>query len=322
MNVEAVLDNAVLNPDLLVITGSRLYGTARVDEQGNIISDTDLRGFVIPPWEFLTVRNWNQKDLEGDHVVYNIKFFIAQLLACNPQLLECLFAPPSHVVKCTDIGSYVLKMRNLFVSKRFYKRILGFSNSEWRKAQGKKLIIEKRSKTEDDVIMDIRNVFGPRFGEQAKEIMDDVLSLLFSRHDTIEVSSVDGISRKRRDEFERFGYCSSSACHALRLVRQCTELLTTGKMTFPRPDAPELFAIKHGKMTLDQVIPIYNAALAECETAIKTSTLPDSPDCKKIQEMYEDVVAFALANDLRLKERSTNFVVSAKVMFGRLPQVP
>lgn len=302
MKAEEALKKSIENPALLVVSGSRLYGTARYDEAGNCISDTDKRGVVIPPWEFLTTRNFEQASMEGeaDGLIFSLGFFIKQLIACNPQHLELLFVPESHILACSTLGKDLLNMKSSFVCKRFYKRIFGFGNSEWRKARMVELESTERTKTEDEVISDIRNIFGPIFGEQQKEKMDDLLSILFSCHERKEIPSGHKVNGKRKMELEKYGYGVSSACHSLRLVRQCTELLQTGNITFPRPDAKELSDIKHGRMKLPDVEVLYNAAMADAEKAVQGSSLPERPDEGKIRAFWEKMVGKALLNDERL----------------------
>jgi RNA repair pathway DNA polymerase beta family len=61
--------------------------------------------------------------------------------------------------------------------------------------------------------------------------------------------------------------------HAVRVARQALELLRDHKITFPRPDAEELLAIKLGKLPYTQVSPMLEALVQEvneCE-----STLPE-----------------------------------------------
>lgn len=55
-----------------------------------------------------------------------------------------------------------------------------------------------------------------------------------------------------------------SLSHAVRVFQQAEELLTTGKMTFPRTNAAELLAIKQGRVDPEEV----RAQLAELETRV------------------------------------------------------
>lgn len=305
LSPESALVEKFKEPELLVVTGSRLYGTARYDESGQCISDIDLRAVVIPPWEYMTpLRNdFEQRDGKDseDHLFYSLNFFITQLLAANPQFLDILFVPEASILKASTVARELLALKDSFLSKRFYHRLVGFAYSEFRKARGEKLVFETETRSEKEIWDTFRETFGPKWGSKRKEIADKIKSLAFSNHEIKMVPSVDGISKKRRHEFEKFGYCASSACHALRLLRQTAELLRTGTMTFPRPDAAELRDVKMGRSTKDAFTLLYENAREDCDAAYAESKLPEEADHKRIKNWYEERLALAFAHDERFK---------------------
>lgn len=63
--------------------------------------------------------------------------------------------------------------------------------------------------------------------------------------------------------------------HAVRVARQAIELLSTGRITFPRPDAAELLAIKLGEIPYSIVSEQLEALVAEVEEVALTSPLPE-----------------------------------------------
>lgn len=282
------------NPELRIITGSRLYGTYRTNEIGEITSDVDLRDVVIPSKKYLSVVHGDFAQLTGkesdDHLVYSINFFTKQLIGSNPQFLEMLFAPSENLLKISDIGQQIVNMRDKLVSKQFYNRISGFANSEFRKACGEKLVFEEPEATEKSVWDRFLNVFGPLWGEDRKEIADQIKALTFSYIKPNIIPSTDGISKKRREEFTLYGYCSSSACHSLRLMRQATELMKTGFITFPRPDAVELRDIKMGKSSKEAFIKLYNDASKEAKDALDNSTLQLKCDEEYVTNWLENII--------------------------------
>jgi hypothetical protein len=283
---EAALKICVLSPDFLAICGSRLYGTARYDEKGVCLSDEDLRGFVLPPFEYLVgVKNFDQFELEGDHKIWNLKRYFDLLLLGDPTSLELLFVPAPMVRRITPLGQRVLDARKNFLSKKIFFRLNGYSNSEYRKAIGMKLNEKERTPTEDEIIMDIRNTF-----RLPKPEMDEVLSVLFSHHPRTLVPSKQGIREKRKAEFEKYGYGTSSACHAIRLAKQCIEFLETGHITFPRPEVDELKAIRYGKVSQAEFEKIYFDVLEKSKKAYEASSLPDKPDYKAVERLYLDIV--------------------------------
>lgn len=305
MNAETALLQNCNDPQFLVVTGSRLYGTARYDENGVCISDWDLRGWALPPWEYMLeipgysfVEREIAKPPEGDHKITNLKSFLTNLLKQDPQSFELLFAPDEHVHKMTPIARELRNMRHLFVTKNFYWRIAGYGNSEWRKARAVRVEIEEPPKQLDDILAWIRNTI-PGVG---KANMDQIYTWLTEHLPRIEVSSKAGINGKRRDEYAKYGYCTSSACHSVRLMNQCREFLETGHMTFPRPDAALLSNIKHGRMKIEEIEPIYLEASAKCKEAFEKTTLPDNVDQGRIWGWYKKIIALQVISDERIRE--------------------
>ena len=66
---------------------------------------------------------------------------------------------------------------------------------------------------------------------------------------------------------------------------QAVELLTTGHITFPRPDAAHLVAIKTGALPYQAVAEELEALLERVEIAARESTLPEEPDRAWIDEL-------------------------------------
>jgi len=290
MNAEKALQNAILNPDLLILSGSRLYGTNRPE------SDEDFRGFVIPPYEYLLgMKHFNDQDVEGaDHKVYNLQRFFDLIKTGDPQCSEALFCPENKIVRITDIGREVIKNRHLFISNKIYNRIMGYSYSEWRKAMAVKVEIVGRTKTEEDVILDIRNNFKPD-----KDGMDTILEILYQNREKKLIPSTRKLGEKRKKDLAKFGFCVSSAAHSLRLMGQLVELMTTGTITFPRPNSKELLGIRIGDYNRDEVKVMYDDLHAKAENARKKSVLPDVPEYKKIDQLYERLVLNKLNTDDR-----------------------
>lgn len=75
--------------------------------------------------------------------------------------------------------------------------------------------------------------------------------------------------------------------HAVRVGRQAIELLQTGHVTFPRPEAEHLIAIKLGTLAYQDVSAEIEDLLAAVEREAERSTLPESADL----EWIEDFVA-------------------------------
>jgi hypothetical protein len=279
------LRDKILNPDFLAVSGSRLYGSNRED------SDSDYRGFVLPPTDYLLgFGTFEIQGVEGaDHIVFSMRRFIELVIKGDPHLTELFFVPTHQIIRQSQIALQVMSLRDAFVSKRVYARIIGFGYSEWRKAQGVKLKIAERPKDEEDIIAWIRDK-----KKWDKERMDIFVDWMNEDHERTLVPSTRKLGAKRKAEFEKFGFGVSSAAHALRLVREVTELMEVGKITFPRPEAPVLRDIRCGKYQLAEVEAMYQDALAKAEAVHAKSELREKPDEQRIMSTYREIVYEAL----------------------------
>lgn len=75
--------------------------------------------------------------------------------------------------------------------------------------------------------------------------------------------------------------------HAVRVGHEAIEFLTTGHITFPRPEAAHLVDIKLGKLPFQQVSEEIEQLLIEVEAATAISTLPDSFDKTVMDDFIE-----------------------------------
>lgn len=291
MNPQKLLQDCVRNPDFLSVSGSRLYGTNRED------SDYDYRGFVFPPFEYLlNIHTFKDMQLpeEEDYKVYSVKRFLELVIMGDPQCTELFFVPDSLVKQRSELAKEVLALKDVVVSQNMYRRILGYGNSEFRKARGERLNIEGRTKNEDDVIFDIRHTF-----DLDKSDTDSVIEILLKNKKKTIVSSKKNLGSKRKAEFDKYGFGVSSATHAIRLTQQLIELLETGNITLPRPNADFLRDVRQGRYTIEEVSDIYDQIVAEAEAAKEKTHLREKPDNNRVWDVYKSVVVKYLKADSR-----------------------
>ncbi|GAB7550702.1 nucleotidyltransferase domain-containing protein [Novosphingobium sp. 11B] len=77
--------------------------------------------------------------------------------------------------------------------------------------------------------------------------------------------------------------------HAVRVARQAIELLRTGSITFPRPDADELLEIKRGLKPYADVSVMLERLVAEVQEASCASILPETTDGALADLMTRDL---------------------------------
>lgn len=89
----------------------------------------------------------------------------------------------------------------------------------------------------------------------------------------------------------KFGYDTKHGMHLYRLVDECRELMTTGKITFPRPDSEHLLAIKNGLYSFEQLLEKFETVNEELEDILKISILPDQPQAKKVDDLCINIIS-------------------------------
>lgn len=77
--------------------------------------------------------------------------------------------------------------------------------------------------------------------------------------------------------------------HAVRITEQLKELLTTGNITFPRPEVKFLMEIRNGEHNQEYIGKWMDDNLEAVYEAQRNSKLPDQPDTKWIREFVRDV---------------------------------
>ncbi len=95
--------------------------------------------------------------------------------------------------------------------------------------------------------------------------------------------------------------------HAVRVGHQAVELLRTGNVTFPLPNAAHVLAIKTGKCPYQEVAAEIEHLLEAVENAAAQSPLPAEPDHAWIEGLVLDVYG----REVGLVERARTFATAA-----------
>ncbi|MFD9305840.1 DNA polymerase beta superfamily protein [Streptomyces sp. NPDC060048] len=75
------------------------------------------------------------------------------------------------------------------------------------------------------------------------------------------------------------------AMHLLRLLLSCRDLLRTGRLVIDAgPYRDRLLAVRRGELTWDEADAWMNRLMAESESALPRSPLPDTPDLARVED--------------------------------------
>ncbi len=80
--------------------------------------------------------------------------------------------------------------------------------------------------------------------------------------------------------------------HAVRVGTEAIELLSTGHVTFPLPNAQHVLDIKLGRIRYEHVASEIEGLLEEVEKAAAASSLPDKPDLEWIDDFVARVYGY------------------------------
>lgn len=93
------------------------------------------------------------------------------------------------------------------------------------------------------------------------------------------------LGEKRKDLKEKYGYDTKYAYHAVRLLRMCREFLDTHKLNVYREDGEELYRIRNGKLSLQELEDLIAVEERKCEDSMGNTTLPKEPNYDWVNSM-------------------------------------
>lgn len=293
---DIIKDSKYISPSYLVLTGSHGYGY-NVPE-----SDEDYRGFTVPDIDSILGINefkiYEQSAPNPDLNIYSLQHYLRLLAASNMQCMEILWADPKNIIVCDETGRKVIDNRNLFLSKKgIYRSIKGYAFAEWRKAKAVEQSLEFKEEPQREAL----DLLTSRFHVERQD-RDKIIDILqeYTKYDPrVEKDVSKNLGSRRKESFDKFGFCTKNAAHTIRLISQGIELLTYGELTFPRPEADILKNIRTGHFSLKEVEEAYAGLSEDFDLAFANSNLPEKVDISKINRLYREIAMDSL---VKLKE--------------------
>jgi predicted nucleotidyltransferase len=305
MNLPKVLKFVKDNLIFLCLSGSRAYGTC-VEP-----SDWDYRGLCIEPMEYaLGAKNFEQtEDKKNDTVVYGLKKFLTLAKTVNPNILDIIFSPESHIVYIHPVMRHIVENRSLFVSKKAFHTFAGYSFSQIKRMKTHKKWIDRNLEKPNRELMGLP--INPKMSQEKLMALamlgrEDLLTFVKSEDVEYIIKEVEYIDLKKewdrysdwvknrnekRAELEKaYLYDSKAMLHVFRLIRASKELAETGSMSVFRPDREFLLDIRNGKFSYEELMEMAEKEEALTKVAYDNSKLPYSVDQSAIDNIYLEMI--------------------------------
>ena len=287
------------------VVGSNLYGTATPE------SDMDYRGVCIPPMDVLLnpFMPFEQKDSgfeEEDRAIYALGKFLKTCADSNPNIIELLFIPEQSIIFKTKYWDKIIENKHLFVSTKARYTFSGYAISQLNAIKNHRqwFISPPKNKPErkdfgltDSPIVSGENLenalniphelFKPEYHEEL--VRERAYRFEKKKWDNY-ISWKNNRNPKRRELEDKYGYDAKHASHLFRLMTEGKELLLTGNITFPLPNAEEIRNIKNGLYEYDEMLEKAKLFDREFETWYNESILPKAPDRNKLTELYFEII--------------------------------
>ena len=304
---------------LLGLGGSYAYST-------NVAtSDLDVRGCALnKKEELLTNQNFEQFiNEETDTTIYGFNKLITLLTSVNPNTCELLGLKPEHYLHIHPIGQELLDNTHMFLSKRAVYSFGGYANSQLRRLDNKAARLVGQTEREQHILRSINNAYYT-FPEKYFSFPEDSIKLYIDKSHQEDFdteiymdinlkhyplrdyksmwSEMNNIVKdyskigKRNKHAVEHGKLSKHMMHLVRLYYMCFDILENEKIiTYREKEHDLLMDIRNGKYLDEnkQPIPEFFEMVNELEKRLEydaeNTSLPDSPDYKKINEFVMSV---------------------------------
>lgn len=301
-----------------VVHGSRLFGTSHAG------SDTDMKSVWLPSSRDILMgrTDWTVFDSDQsrrntsddvDDEQHDLIRYLKLVSEGHPVAVEMMFAPDNaHVDEPHDIWRMVENLAPTIVPSSV-SRFMGFIEEQ--SAQfglgGERIsAVQKAMEALEAAKLRI-----PRatVADVAQEVVDAALSphvridvkadgrqfLLIAGRSTPFENKITVAHKLAWMLIESFHARAQklaagdkrnwqAVSHAVRLAEEALELSTSGRITFPRPNAEELIEIRHGRVDVADVVAKMEHLIPAVGRAARTSPLNAVPDAGAMEDLVVD----------------------------------
>lgn len=254
-----------------------------------------------------------------DHEMFSLQKYLKLLAQGQTVSLDMLFTPKEFIITSSPIWNEIVANKDKFLHKGV-SAFIGYTKAQAAK-YGVKGFRVAAVEAALDFMIELKMTFGnvrlskfdPAFistkvdginnehlsvvlidgAAGSKELALNVCDRKIPFHAT--VGYVEEVLQKIYDNYghraklaqNNEGIDWKALMHAVRVARESIELLTTGNITFPRPEKELLLKIRQGQMAYQQVAEIIEQGLIDVNKAVEVSKLPAQPDFAWMDKFVE-----------------------------------
>lgn len=304
--------------------GSRLYGTELPD------SDFDIKGVFLPSADEILLctppKTWTAPSVEGqDNESYSLSRFLDLLAQGQTVALDMLFAPPSAWQLQDPYWYDVQRAAPVSILNKRCGAAIGYA-----RAQAERYSLRGQRITALEAVLSVLKSWPNKTGQvqdalfSGEQVLNELGPDVRQYINTASVDEDSGVlfldvcgkkiglncsvlqaTRLYEKMLDEYGTRSREAqsggadwkalYHAVRICEQTIELLETGRITFPRPNAADLVRIRKGEQAPERVYERIESGIEAIECAQRLSELPDEPDREAINKLIRNIHAEIVA---------------------------
>jgi hypothetical protein len=306
--------------------GSHLYGTAtpQSDLDVKAVYLPDARDILLqrvrPAISIVREKARGEKNTaeDTDFEAYSPAKFLDLLADGQTVALDMLFAPDDMLLSPPDPIWHDIKA---LAPRLFSRRTTAFVS--YCRQQARKYGVKGARLAAVRLALDGLTAIETAYGANTKlGVAETEIRTLADAHDLLDIivlphpdgspatyfdiagkkaifsASIKGARTMAQNLFDEFGARTRAAednqgvdwkamTHAVRIADQAIEFLDTCHITFPRPNAAHLLAIKRGEISYDAVAEEIETLLTDVEMAVTRTTLPETVD----RDLIDDFIA-------------------------------
>ena len=297
------------------IHGSVLYG---LDHEG---SDIDIKAIYMPSkhdilrGKAIKTYNYKNDELDIEIEVKSISSFLRSAESCDTNCIDLLHAPEEMSLKTTELWGDMKQYRSGMYAKNM-KGIVGYIKTHSKKYTNKidrlnemKQLLsfinfnQDESHTPANTVMGVANLFSSsscKYIKVVKLVKDgeqQYLEVCGKKY--IFTLGVSQLKEALEVEINRYGKRSNdglgkgldtkSLSHALRVLLQLKEIITTKDLQFPLKHVEYVKAVKLGEVTdVREVLNKIDTLYDECMELLADSDFPEEVDITEMFNVLEE----------------------------------